>query len=57
MYYFNTNNRWEYMNDYIDVFVDADETLYHVQGYSENFKLKEEIDYSYMIWKNTIQKL
>ncbi|OFD48145.1 hypothetical protein BWGOE3_24970 [Bacillus mycoides] len=21
MYYFNTDNRWEYMNDYMDVFV------------------------------------
>lgn len=45
------------MNDYIDVFVDAGETFYHVQDTLENFKLKEEIDYSYMFWKNTIQKL
>lgn len=58
MYYFNTDNRWKYMNDYMDVFVDAGETLYHVQDTWENyFELKEEIDYSYMFWKNNIQKL
>ncbi|MGE7875072.1 hypothetical protein [Bacillus paramycoides] len=58
MYYFNTDNRWKYMNDYMDVFVDARETLYHVQDTWENyFELKEEINYSYIFWKNNIQKL
>ncbi|WP_374202593.1 hypothetical protein [Bacillus cereus group sp. BfR-BA-01310] len=57
-YYFNTDNRWKYMNDYMDVFVDAGETLYHVQDtWGNYFELKEEIDYSYMFWKNNIQKL
>lgn len=36
------------MNDYMDVFVFAGETLYHVQDTLENyFEIKEEIDYSY----------
>lgn len=58
MYYFNTEKRWEYMNDYMDVFVHVGETLYQVQDNLENyFELKEEIEYSYMFWKSNIQKL
>lgn len=57
-YYFNTDKRWKYMNDYMDIFVTAGETLYHVQDAWENyFELKEEIDYSYMFWKKNIEKL
>ena len=44
--------------NYRDVFVDAGETLYHVQDTWENyFELKEEVDYSYLNWKNNIRKL
>lgn len=58
MYYFNNNNDWKYLYDYRDVFVDAGETLYHVQDTWENYsELKEEVDYSYLNWKNNIRKL